>query len=50
VIVPLVALILVSDIFPAERVVTVALLRVALVVNRLSVLVVEALVVDAEIV
>ena len=46
VIVPLVALMFESDRFPAERVVIVALVRVALVPTRLSVFVVVAFVVD----
>ncbi len=48
VIVPFVELIEESEIFPADKVVIVALVRVALVPTKLSVFVVEALVVEAE--
>ena len=47
VIVPFVALILVSEIFPAERVVMVAEVSVAFDPTKLSVFVVDALVVEA---
>jgi hypothetical protein len=48
VIVPFVELIEESEIFPADKVVIVALVRVALVPTKLSVFVVEAFVVEAE--